>query len=139
MKKKRWGKKFIDKRDWHTYNEKLVRRGEAYVSLDFINSWSKDIKRLNRKKIGAPYHYPNSLIVFLAYLHLLLHIDYRGIEGFLQGLSKLVCFDVPDYSTICRRVNKVEASIQKTLIDYKGKDVIILLDSSGVKVTNRGE
>ena len=26
--KKRWGKKFIDKRDWKTYNEELVKVGE---------------------------------------------------------------------------------------------------------------
>jgi len=139
MKKKRWGKKYVDKRDWHTYNEKLVRRGEAYVSLNFIDTWSKDVKKLNKRKVGAPFRYPDSLMVFLAYLHLLLHIDYRGIEGFLRGLSKLICFDIPDYSTISRRVNRVEVMIHKTLMSYKAEDVVISLDSSGVKVTNRGE
>jgi len=33
MRKERWGKKYEDKRDWREYNEKLVARGEAYISL----------------------------------------------------------------------------------------------------------
>jgi len=36
MKKQRWGEKYIDKRNWKEYNEKLVARGEAYISLDLI-------------------------------------------------------------------------------------------------------
>jgi len=41
-----------------------------------------------------------------------LNIDYRGFKGFLR--SRLISFDVPDYTTICRRVNKV-AIEKKTL------------------------
>ena len=70
---------------------------------------------------------------------MLLSIDYRGLKGFLRGLSRLVSFDVPDYTTICRRVNKVGIEIKKTLIPYKDKEVVVSLDSSGAKVTNRGE
>ena len=139
MRKERWGKKYEDKRDWREYNEKLVARGEAYISLDFIDSWKEDLKELNRGKVGAPYEYPECLMVFLAYLHMLLNIDYRGLEGFLRGLFRLIHFDVPDYTTICRRVNKVSIEIKKTLIPYKGKEVVISLDSSGAKVANRGE
>jgi len=71
-------------------------------------------------------------MVFLAYLHLLLNIDYRGLKGFLRGLSGLINFDVPDYTTICRRVNKVAIEIKKTLISYKDKEVVVYLDSSGM-------
>ena len=72
-------------------------------------------------------------------IHVLLNIDYRGLEEFLRGLYMLVPFDVPDYTTICRRVNKISIEIKKTLIPYKGKEVVISLDASGAKVTNRGE
>ena len=139
MRKERWGKKYKDKRNWREYNEKLVARGEAYISLDFIETQDKDLEKLNRGKVGAPYVYPECLMVFLAYLHVLLNIDYRGLKGFLRGLSRLISFDVPDYTTICRRVNKVAIEIKKTLISYKDKEVVVYLDSSGAKVTNRGE
>ena len=33
--KKRWGKKFKDKRNWKEYNEHLIRRGEYYINPIF--------------------------------------------------------------------------------------------------------
>ena len=132
---KRWGKKYEDKRDWKKYNEKLVSRGEAYVSMDFLRTWEGDVKKLNKHKRGRPYTYPASLMIFMAYLHILLDIDYRGLEGFLKGLSKLVSFSVPHYSVICRRVNKLDIQIRDTLLPYRGEDIVISLDSTGVKVT----
>lgn len=139
MNRKRWGKKHVDKRDWKEYNRKLVKRGEAYISLDFIESWKKDLEKMNKGKEGAPFRYPEPLMTFLGYIHILLGVDYRGLQGYLIGLSKLVSFDVPHYSTICRRVNRLEIHLRKTLLQYEGKDVIISLDSTGIKVTNRGE
>lgn len=47
MKKERWGKEYEDKRNWREYNEKPVARGVAYVSLDFVDSWNKDLEHLN--------------------------------------------------------------------------------------------
>jgi len=38
-KNKRWGKPFVDNRDWSKHNEHLVQRGEFYLSLDFIAGW----------------------------------------------------------------------------------------------------
>src|SRR3989440_5947680 len=40
-----------------------------------------------------------------------------------------------DYSTISRRVNKVDIKIDKRI----GNDIVIALDSTGIKVANRGE
>ena len=139
MKKNRWGKKYKDSRNWRKYNRKLVRRGEAYISLDFIETWKKELDEMNKGKEGAPYQYPDSLMTFLAYIYVLLGIDYRGLQGYLIGLSKLVPFEVPHYTTIFRRVSKLKIELEKTLLKYKGKDVVISLDSTGVKVTNRGE
>ena len=82
-----------------------------------LETQDKDLEKLNRGKVGAPYVYPECLMVFLAYLHVLLNIDYRGLKGFLRVLSRLISFDVPDYTTICRRVNKV--AIEKDPIRTK--------------------
>jgi len=42
---------------------------------------------------------------------------------------------IPDYSTINRRVNKLDIKINEKI----GNDIIIALGSNGIKVTNRGE
>lgn len=141
MKVNRWGERRAGGRNWKQYNEQLVARGEAYVSLDFLEAWKEDVAKLNRKKVGAPYQYPESLMTFTAYLHTLLHVDFRGLQGFIRGLRRLVGggFKVPYYSQICRRVNALDLNIVDTLIPYQGEDVVVSLDSTGVKVTNRGE
>jgi hypothetical protein len=53
--------KYIDKRKWLEYNEKLVRRGELYFSFDFLDSWSNDLALKNEGKIGRRYEFPEPL------------------------------------------------------------------------------
>ena len=77
------------RRDWKKYNEKLVRRGEIYLSLDFLGSWNEELSRMNKDKVGRPYLYPQTFMYFLAFIHIAF-LPYRQIEGFLKGLSKLV-------------------------------------------------
>ncbi len=43
--------------------------------------------------------------------------------------------NIPDYSTISRRVNRLDTRINQKV----GDDVVIAVDSTGVKVANRGE
>ena len=57
---KKWGNKFIDKKNWKSYNEELVRRGEILFDFSTINNWKQELKQLNKGKVGEPYHYPNS-------------------------------------------------------------------------------
>jgi len=47
-----------DKRDWPEYNEHLVKRGWFYLSTDFVKSWDKELKKMNKSKNGRPYRYP---------------------------------------------------------------------------------
>jgi len=48
-----WGE--ILRLDWREYNERLVARGEAYISLDFIEMWDRDLEKLKRGRVGASY------------------------------------------------------------------------------------
>lgn len=70
-RKKRWGH-YEDKRSWREYNEKLVKRGEMYISLDFAESWGEELEDANDGKVGAPYRYPDSLIIFLGFAYIML-------------------------------------------------------------------
>jgi len=55
------------KRDWKSYNDQLVKRGELLIDLDFVENWEKELEEMNRGKRGKPFDYPESLIEFLAF------------------------------------------------------------------------
>ena len=57
-KRKRWGKKFNDKRIWKAENEKYVVRGEFLFDFDFVKSWDKELGEMNKGKRGAPFEFP---------------------------------------------------------------------------------
>ncbi len=56
-------------------------------------------------------------------------------EDVVRGHRSKKVPSIPDYSTINRRVNKVDVKINE---EYLGNDIVIALDSTGIKVTNRG-
>lgn len=139
IKHKRWGKKYEDKRNWKEYNEKLVKRGELYLSLEFLENWKTELEKMNADKRGRPFSYPEQFVLFMAFVHLLFYMPYRQMEGFLKKLSDLVSQDIAaDYSTLSKRIAKMKIKLPET-ISEKEENVIIAVDSSGVKVTNRGE
>lgn len=87
------------KRDWRSYNEALVRRGELELDSSVIYEWGRELVKANDGKVGEPYHYPESYIRLLAFIRLLFHMPYRETEGFVRFLSKHVGgLKVPDYS-----------------------------------------
>lgn len=138
-KQKRWGKKFEDKRNWKEYNEELVRRGELCLSLEFLENWDNELDKMNEGKKGAPFSYPEQFVTFMAFVYSIFHMPYRQLEGFLRKLSDLVSRDIAaDYTTLFKRIAKMKINLPET-ISEKGDDVIIAVDASGVKVTNRGE
>jgi len=80
----------LDHRDWHSYNEALVRRGELNLDSSVLEEWKRELKKENEGKVGEPYHYPESYITLLAFIRLLFHQPYRQTEGFVHFLSRFV-------------------------------------------------
>jgi hypothetical protein len=106
-----------DNRDWSKYNEGLVRRGEILLNFSIINNWRQELKKLNEGKVGEPYHYPESFITLLGFIRILFHLPYRQLEGFIRSLTKYVKgLQAPDYTTICRRVNKLNLNLEENLL-----------------------
>lgn len=133
-KRKRWGKRYNDTRDWKLYNEQLVKRGEFYLRPRFLQTWRQELESMNAGKEGNPYLYPTSLIEFLAILHAK-SFDYRGCEGMLRVLSRqFYDFPVISFSQICRRINALDVQF-----DVGDGEIVAGADGSGIKVTNRGE
>ena len=124
-------------RDWRRVNEGLVKRGEILLDLRILERWDSELERMNAGKEGGRYVYPEIFIRLLGYMRMLFHLPYRQTEGFLRALRR---FDsrihVPDYSTIDRRVNRLDIKLDEK--DY-GDDIVLAVDASGIKVSNRGD
>jgi len=126
-------------RDWSEYNEHLVRRGELYLALDFIDSWNEELSKMNYCKRGHPFEYPESLIRFLAVIYYVMRVPYRALEGILRSLNKYIpALKVADYSTIAKRIKQMKIPDEWLKYGDKG-DVAVAMDSTGIKVTNRGD
>lgn len=126
---------YIDNRNWKEYNAQLVRRGEFYLDLECVKNWHRELKQMNRKKSGAPYKYPESFILFASVIYSFFRMPYRQLEGFIDKLGTFVPGLISaDYTTLHRRISK--SALQ---IPIPEDDVVVAVDSTGMKVTNRGE
>jgi len=38
-------------RYWREYSESLVKRGELYLTLSFLENWDRDPEKINREKL----------------------------------------------------------------------------------------
>ncbi len=134
-RRKRWGKKFIDNRDWPLYNEQLVKRGEYLLALDFVERWNDELAEMNEGKRGTPYQFPKSLIELQALWHAK-RIDYRMIEGMTRDLCAFGQLpDYNNYSTANRRINR----LGYRLAPPQGDNIVVFSDGTGLQAVNGGE
>lgn len=133
--KKRWGKKFIDRRDWPMYNEGLVKVGEYMLDMDWVESWDEELALMNAGKVGAQYKFPKSLIELQSVWHAKSN-PFRMIEGMTRDLCKIGQLpDYNDYSTANRRMNQLDF----TLITPNGESIAVFSDGSGLQAVAGGE
>src|SRR3954465_6565371 len=88
-------------------------------------------------KKGEPHSFPDSFILVIGYMRIYFRPPYRQTEGIIKATGKNLP-DHPSYSQICRRVNKLHISTKRS-DNGDDKDIIIAIDSNGIKVTNRGQ
>ena len=127
---------------WPSYNRSLVRRGEILFSYDFLDIWDDDLATMNENKKGKKYKFPDSFILIISYIRVYFHLPYRQTEGIIKatiGKSIPDYKQPPSYSQICRRTNKLDIDINSGIDGDDGDVVIIAADSTGIKVTNRGQ
>jgi hypothetical protein len=128
--------------NWPSYNQSLVRRGEILIGFDVINNWDTELKEMNKDKVGEPFHYPNTFLLLLGYAKAYFHLPYRQTEGIAQGHAKGKVPSIPHYTTINRRINRLDIKIKDNKSNSKEFEddyLIIAIDSTGIKVTNRGQ
>ena len=123
---------------WSTHNQSLVRRGEILLGFDVINNWDIELKETNKDKVGEPFHYPNTFLLLLGYAKVYFHLPYIQTKGITQGHAKGKVPSIPHYTTINRRINKLNIKVEDTVTEGSSKDdyFIIAIDSTGIKITN---
>jgi hypothetical protein len=132
---KRWGKKFVDTRNWPRYHEQLVKRGEYFLDLDWMKNWNNELEEMNRNKVGRPFEFPNSLIRLQSVWHVK-NTPVRMIEGITRQLYYIAGLpDYNDYSTIDRRINRLEVKMDVPPGDTRA----LFSDGTGCQAINGGE
>ena len=120
--------------DWPSYNQSLVRHGQVLLDYDVLDGWDHELSQMNHGKVGEPYNYPDSFIQLLGYMRAYFHLPYRQTQGVVIA-HEVLKFHAYQIIIISRRINRLDIQINERL----GNDVVIALDSTGIKVDNRGE
>jgi hypothetical protein len=99
-------------KSWHDYSESLIERGRILIDLAFLRSSNKEIKKMNKGKVGAPFQYSDSYVTFLAFLKIGFKIPYRMVQGIVRGLAEYVkIVEEIHFTHIRRRMIKIKPSI----------------------------
>ncbi len=127
--------------NWRNYNESLVKRGEVLLDFDVIDNWNTELEKMNKEKEGRKFVYPDSFVKLLGYMRAYFHLPYRQTEGVVREHASNTLPSIPDYSNISRRINRLAIKISDDITKSSVHDdnFVIAIDSTGIKVSNRGE
>jgi len=128
-------KKKYGVRNWKEYNESLVNRGriDVYIDKETEKGWYIAPKG----KPGKPKKYSDSAIQLTLQFGKVFHQKLRQTEGLVRSIFKMLKLDldVPDYSTLSRRLNNLDIQLPK----LPKEKIVIIMDSTGLKIYGEGE
>jgi hypothetical protein len=71
---------------------------------------------MNEGREGAAYRYPDSFVQLLGYMRVYFHLPYTQTEGVVRvHVNNKIPQSVPDYSTINRRINKLDIKLNNRI------------------------
>jgi Transposase DDE domain len=119
--------------EWSRYNNTLVDRGKLtlWVPEALGEDW------LCNDESGRTY--TDRAIEVLSILRFKFGLTLRETEGFARSIFEWMglCLQVPDYSTLCRRLGSLGLILWQ---DIKSSDRIhVVVDATGLKVYGEGE
>ncbi len=99
------------------------------LGFDIINNWDTELKEMNNGKVGEqPFYYPNTFLLLLGYAKVYFHLPYRQTkEGITQAHAKGKEPSIPDFTTINRRINRLNIRIKDTTDSKEFKDEYIII------------
>ena len=135
-------------KSWHEYNESLIERGRILMDISLLRSAKREIKDMNKGKVGAPFEYSSTYIQFLAFLKIGFKISYRTVQGIIRGLSDYIRIEEIHFTQIRRRILKVKPSVGNLNLDNDDDDddddddnkpITLIVDASGLTITKKGD
>jgi len=129
-------------KDWSSYNAGMVDRGNfrklAKLAVSEIKKEMNSRTWKQHKAVGRPRSYPDALILIIAVFREIFGMTFRESEGFAKDAFKEFNIDVPNYTTIERRMGKLKIDLHLDKRRLKG-DLYIMADSTGYKIFGEGE
>jgi hypothetical protein len=133
-------------KSWHDYNESLIERGRVLMDVGFLKSWNKEIVKMNKGKVGAPFEYSNSYIHFLAFIKTGFKIAYRTVQGIVRGLSEYIKIEEMHFTHIRRRIQNIRPSVENLGFEEEHNDddnsdklMTLIVDASGLTISKKGD
>ena len=134
-------------KSWHDYNESLIERGRVLMDVGFLKSSNKDIVKMNKGKVGAPFEYSNSYIHFLAFIKIGFKIAYRTVQGIVRGLSDYIRIEEMHFTHIRRRIQNIKPSVENLGFEEEHNDddnnnnkpLTLIVDASGLTISKKGD
>jgi len=122
-------------KNWTNYNQGLVARGDFTILIS--QAIVTPIEQTG--KPGHPKEYSDALILVLAAIREFTGLPFRQLIGHAAMLVSLFGCRLPSYTTLCKRMQKLQvpSSIKQTRLAPGG--VCLLVDSTGLKVAGEGE
>jgi hypothetical protein len=62
------------------------------MDISFLGS-NREVKNMNKGKVGAPFEYSCTYIQFLAFLKIGFKISHISVQGIVRGLSDYITID----------------------------------------------
>ena len=99
----------------------------------------EELKRMNRKKSGRPFQYPESTIVMIATMRYMCGLSYRVCEG--AAVASLGREDAPDHTCLHKRLKRAKVSIKDGITTAVGGDTVlrVIPDGTGIVPSTRGD
>jgi hypothetical protein len=121
--------------------QSLIRCGEILIGFEVIGNWDIELKEMNKDKVGLGVVSSSSTFLLLLGYAKVISFAIQANRGITQGHTKWKVPSIPYYTTINIRINRQDIKIENDnkIKEFKDEYIIIAIDSTGIKVTNRGQ
>ena len=124
--------------DWVAFDTAAQARGAHRLEVQDATIPAQSVPPTVAGGRGRPHKYSSETVLNMLRLALVMRMSFRETEGYVRALRDKhgYTWDVPDHSTLCRRMQKLDVSLSPAVA---GDRLVFLVDSTGLKLSGPGE